>query len=54
MLVLDELRIGLPLTAAQSQARSVTLGAIDEAKVTIERAESALNDALRDDDPAGP
>ena len=51
--VLDELRMGLPLTAAQSQARSLTLGALDDAKGAIERAQGALNNALRDDDPTG-
>lgn len=46
--------IGSPLTPAQSEAQTVTLGAIDDAKTAIDRAKGALYDALRPDDPPGP
>jgi hypothetical protein len=47
-------RIGSPLTGAQVQARTVALGAIDDAKAAIDRAKAALYDALRTDDPPRP
>ena len=46
--------VGLPLTGAQSQARTATLSAIDDAKAAIDRAKGALRDAPRTDDPPRP
>jgi hypothetical protein len=49
--LLDRRRRGSSLTGAQSQARTVTLGAIDNARAAIDHAMGALDDALRADDP---
>jgi hypothetical protein len=49
--LLDRRSRGSPLTGAQSQARTVTLGAIDNARTAIDRAMGALDDALRTDGP---
>ena len=53
-LQLDRRPISSPLTGAQSRAETITSRAIDDAKAAIDRAESALNDALRIDDPPRP
>lgn len=51
---LDPRPIGSPLTPTQSQARTVTLDAIDDAKAAIDRATRALHEALRTDEPPRP
>jgi hypothetical protein len=44
----------LPLTPAQSQALTITSGAIDDAKVAIDRATGALLQAQRINHPPRP
>jgi hypothetical protein len=46
--------IGSPPTGAQSRALAVASGAIDDARAAVDRAKSALNDALRTDGPPWP
>jgi hypothetical protein len=46
--------LGLAAHPAQSQARTITLGAIDGAKAAIDGATGALDDALHTDDPPRP
>ena len=46
----DRRPVGSPPTPAQSQARTVTLGALEDAKAAIDRATGAL-EALHTDDP---
>lgn len=46
--------IGVPLSTAQSQALTTTSGAIDDAKVAIDRATGALLQALRINQPPRP
>ena len=50
----DRRPVGSPPTPAQSRARVVTLGALDDAKAAIDRATGALDDALHTDDPPRP
>jgi hypothetical protein len=50
----DRRPVGSPPTPAQSQARIVTLGALDDAKAAIDRATGALYDAFHADDPPMP
>lgn len=50
----DRRPVGSLPTPAQSQARTVTLGALDDAKAAIDRATGALDDALHTDDPPTP
>jgi hypothetical protein len=50
----DRRLIGSPLTGAQSRKQTIASRAIEDAKAAIDRAKSALNDALGTDDPPRP